>query len=262
MNKLCELEDWKSPSLRRYLKALHLRPDYLTRSERKHWEWAMGLRGLERAGCVTPTATGLGIGAGHEPPVYYLARRTRLVIATDLYGQSPFCHEEAHEMMWRCPQWFAPFAYPRERLLVMQMDGADIPYGDASFDFAFSFSAIEHFGALTKIQRSMREVSRVLRPGGVYALATECVVAHPPGRRPRVPGVHLFTPEEIQRVLIDGSGLRLTEPIDFTLSATTRRHCDDLERIVRTRRLRYPHLLVRYRRLAFTSLMLFLHKPA
>lgn len=48
-----------------------------------------------------------------------------------------------------------------------------LPFPDASFDVAFAFSAIHHASAdhhdFTNVPRALREIDRVLRPGGALA---------------------------------------------------------------------------------------------
>ncbi|MBN1953805.1 MAG: methyltransferase domain-containing protein [Anaerolineae bacterium] len=45
-------------------------------------------------------------------------------------------------------------------------DGAQLPFGDATFDYAISFSAIEHIPAAADRRRAIREMARVLKAGG------------------------------------------------------------------------------------------------
>ena len=51
----------------------------------------------------------------------------------------------------------------------VQGDGARLPFQDATFDFVFSHSVIEH---VTTAPGYLRECHRVLRPGGVLYLST------------------------------------------------------------------------------------------
>ena len=42
--------------------------------------------GLHTLGAIDRNAKALGVGAGHEPVLYYLTDRIREVVGTDLYG--------------------------------------------------------------------------------------------------------------------------------------------------------------------------------
>ena len=219
---------------------------------RKYWEWGLGLYGLHTLGCITPEARGLGVGAGIEWPLFYLANRVRRVDAIDLYsaeshfeGPDPTIAEQAARI--------APFPYRAESLVFRKMDALDLRFDDDTFDFAFSFSSIEHFGGHAGAALSMHEIARVLRPGGVACIATEVILSGP--RHPE-----FFFAEEIEPVF-GGSGLEFVEPMDL--------HVDD-ELIANPVRFEVPpgfkgstgpHTSVRCGNLIFTSVEFFLRKP-
>ena len=54
-------------------------------------------------------------------------------------------------------------------LQVQRVDGTALPFPDASFDVVVSFDVFEH---IRDSDAHLREVHRVLRPGGVYLLQT------------------------------------------------------------------------------------------
>jgi hypothetical protein len=67
----------------------------------------------------------------------------------------------------------APPDFDSSNLDVMAMDMREIKFPDESFDFAYSISAMEHIGDDRDFLSHLKEVRRVLRPGGVYVLTTE-----------------------------------------------------------------------------------------
>jgi hypothetical protein len=97
------------------------------------------------------------------------------------------------------PEAYAPFPYRRDRLTFMRMDGRHLEFADATFDIAYSLSSIEHFGGMEGAVATLREMTRVLKPGGVLALATEYVLDGPPHEE-------TFRPDEFPHSI---SGLRL-----------------------------------------------------
>ena len=187
--RMCELtnpEKWDDPSwmkvheqLRTYSVDEHCFSRSRELAYRKGWEWTQALWGLERLGMITPGARALGVGAGHEPVIFYLADRIREVVATDLYGNETWSQKDGKEgsseflddMAKYCPRKF-----DASHVRALRMDGTHLELEDASFDFVWSLSSIEHFGGHAAAARSVREMGRVVRPGGIVAVATEFVL--------------------------------------------------------------------------------------
>jgi SAM-dependent methyltransferase len=220
---------------------------------RKYWEWGLGLYGLHKLGAVRPEAVALGVGAGVEWPLFYLANRVHRVHATDLYrieshfhGADPTVAENAARL--------APFPYRRESLIFERMDALDLRFDDDTFDFVFTFSSIEHFGGHAGAALAMQEIARVLKPGGVAAIATELILqgpSHP----------EFFMPPELEPCFVKASGLDLVEPLDLRI---------DDELISNPVRFEFPegyqgytgpHTSVVCGNLTFTSVEFFLRKP-
>jgi SAM-dependent methyltransferase len=267
LNKLCELEDWRDPrrvaAIRRCLPHFTaLGADFPAGMEhRKHWEFAQLLCGLEELSAVRADSLVLSVGAGHEEPVYELTNRARWVFATDIYGRGRFGSLEGDSRMLVDPDQFAHIPYRRDRLVVQWMDGLDLRFEEGTFDVAFSLSSIEHFGGLEAARKAVREMARVVRPGGVVAIATECVVNGVAGHQGR--GLALFTPSEIVELARACADLELVEPIDFGISPATTRKVKPLSAaLLEARRgfTDYPAILFEHRRRRYTSVFLLLRK--
>lgn len=250
--QLCELANpakWENPEWVAILRSLGEPVERLS-MHRKAYESAQMLYGLGRLGRLTPDARVVSVGAGHEKPLYWLANRVRLVVGTDLYEgewQSSWAREGDTDVLRR-PQDYAPFAYPAERLVLMRMDGRALGFADATFDAAYSLSSVEHFGGLDGARRAIGEMARVLRPGGVLALATEYCLT--PARHHEA-----FQPSEVH-ALLDHPRLRLLQPIDERVYARYEAEPVDLRR----NRFQTPHMVVRDGDAVFTSVMTFLER--
>ena len=129
------------------------------------------------------------------------------------------------------------------------MDGCHLDLPDDAFDFVFSFSSIEHFGGHAAAAQSLREMRRVVRPGGIVAVATELLVNG-------VAHAEFFLPAELYADLIQPSGLRLLEDIDFSLSDETLHGLVQLDRPGWTSIS--PHLICSEGPWRWTSVLLFL----
>jgi len=252
LNSVCHPDFWADPEWRTYGRALGLPQDegWL---HRKAWEWTQCAYGLERLGALGPTKWALGVGAGHERVLYYLANRTSLTVATDLYAgdfaDSPA--EEADKAFLYEPDRFAPFPYYRDRLLGLPADGCYLPFRGGAFDVVYSLSSIEHFGGHERASQAMREMCRILRPGGVACVATELVLEG--GPHPAY-----FSPEDLRDYVIEPSGMTLVEPLS-DLRPPPEMLADPVK--LPEEYLRTPHVVLQDGQWKFTSVCLFLIKP-
>jgi SAM-dependent methyltransferase len=217
---------------------------------RKAYELTQTIFGLQRLGKLTDAAQVLSVGAGHEPILYWLANHAGRVVATDLYEgewQSKFSREGDPGVL-EDPSKFAPFPYRRDRLSFMRMDGSRLAFVDRSFDVVYSLSSIEHFGGVEGARGSVAEMARVLKPGGVLALATEWCVRG-------AAGGEVFSPDDVRRI-IDQPSLRLVQPIDDRVWDRYDTPPVDL----RVDRFQSPHMLLKHDEAIFTSVFVFLEK--
>ena len=284
--KLCDLRDFADPELLAVLREILPERDPETHIERKVWEFAMLALFLEDVGRLGEDSEALAIGAGDERIVFWLANRLGRVVATDIYGEGDFAAREAEPSMLEDPSSHAPYPYREDRLEVRWMDARRLDFPDERFDVAFSLSSIEHFGSPADIARLVAEMGRVLKPGGHALVVTDCFVRrHPLNAAPVDLGVRLatlgrrrssatlrrramveqvFTPRELQRRIVEPSGLRLMQPLELSLSEES---WGNVTRSLAAGRLEpasgdyWPHILVQSDRSVFTSVCLVMEKP-
>jgi SAM-dependent methyltransferase len=250
--QLCELANpakWDNEEWVDILRSLGLSDDKRL-MHRKPYEFAQLIFGGRRLHVLGNDARVLSVGAGHEGVLYWLANRVGWVVATDLYEGvwQQVQGREGDPNVLRNPEAYAPFPYRRDRLTFLRMDGRRLAFRDGTFDLAYSLSSIEHFGGVDHAALTLREMGRVLRPGGIVALATEYVLAGPPHEE-------TFQPAEFMQ-LIDQPGLELVEPID---TGVYRRYAFTPVDLYRDP-FETPHMLVRFYDTVFTTAMVFLRK--
>lgn len=218
-NRFPRLTDHEDPELSRVAEDMGLDMAMWHKVSGKMWEWAMTVRAIEALGLLTSDKVALGIGSGHEVPVFYLSKKMRMVIASDLYGKTVFSKNEARPEMMRDPGACTSVPWDRGGLMVAMANACELPFGDDSFDVAFSCSSIEHFGKTAQVERSMREAYRVLRPGGAFVFAVDTIAImggkyRPRDRRRGLMGEFLTT-DEVQRHLVESAPWEVDEPIDY-----------------------------------------------
>jgi SAM-dependent methyltransferase len=282
--KLCDVRDWDDAELLRVLGEILPERDPATHVERKAWEFGMLALFLEQTGRMNEETEALALGAGDERIVFWLANRLGRVVATDIYGEGDFAGREARASMLEDPAAHAPFPYRKERLDVRWMDARRLEFPDESFDVVFSLSSFEHFGGPRDVAAAARELGRVLRPGGHAFVVTECFVrrhwsnAAPldlavklatlgrkrrrAGLRQRAVVVEVFTPRELERLIVRPSGLALMQPLDLALPESSRVNVTRTdERGLHPESGDYwPHVILKADRSLFTSVSLPLRK--
>jgi SAM-dependent methyltransferase len=250
--QLCELANpakWDNEDWVDILRSLGLADDKLA-MHRKPYEFAQLIFGCRRLRALHERADVISIGAGHERVLYWLANHARRVVATDRYEGvwQDIQGREGDPNVLRNPEAYAPFPYRRDHLVFMRMDGRHLAFASGTFDIAYSLSSIEHFGGMAGAVATLREMARVLKPGGVLVLATEYVL-HGPRHE------ETFQPHEIA-MLIDQPGLELVEPIDTGVYQRYSMNPVDLY----GNPFQTPHMIVRFNDTVFTTVMVFLRK--
>jgi SAM-dependent methyltransferase len=260
------LDDWNDPELQRVAAEwLGIPPDLWLMIERKYWEWAFMLRALDVHGYVRPDKVALGLGSGHETPLYYLSTRLRMTVATDVY-EGAFSTNEADPDMLRDPSRFATIPFDPSGLLVASMDATNLGFADRSFDIVFSCSSVEHFGSTANIVRSMQEAYRVLRPGGVYALSVDHIFRTPGRLKKRGkrggPLDEFLTADEVMEYLVESPGFSLRQPVDFRMEeGSIVNICDMTKWLPAPGTASFnPHIVLEWEGTLLTSLFLLLFK--
>lgn len=252
--QLCELANpakWDNPEWMALLRDLGL-PDHKLSMHRKNYEFTQLAYGLGILGQLREDATAISVGAGHEAVLFWLANRLRHVVATDRYEgvwQSVQAREGDQGVLRR-PRDYAPFPYREDRLTFLQMDALQLGFARHTFDVAYSLSSIEHFGGVAGATRAVDEMARVLKPGGILALATEYVLDGPPHDE-------TFTPADFD-ALIARPGLVPVAPFDRTVYQRYSYAAVDLYRNPH----QTPHMVVRFDATVFTTAFVFLRKDA
>jgi SAM-dependent methyltransferase len=263
--KLCELADFADHELRDLIRDVYASdreyygdPGFPAgREYRKYWEVAMTLRAFRSLGILRDDARVLGVGAGREATIYWLTRHVGEVVAIDLYEtEDAWSERDSSAEMLTDPGRYWEGEWTPERLVVRHMNALELEFEDESFDAIFSSSSIEHFGDFPDVRRSVEEMFRVLRPGGVLALATEFRLE---GEEIGYPGLLRFDEPELRSLLLDGLWWDLAAPLDTDISGETLASAVEMREAIgdqesgRRGWSRYPHLVLRHEQFLWTS---------
>jgi len=106
---------------------------------------------------IPPGAAGLDVGCGHG---WYAAEMALAGYAITGFDSSPEQVAEARR-----------HAASRGASVLLEVaDAARLPYASASFDFAYSINVLHHIEAPAARDGALAEITRVLKPGGVFFL--------------------------------------------------------------------------------------------
>jgi SAM-dependent methyltransferase len=245
LNRLCYVEDSENTEIREILSSLQ------RNFTRRSWEWALAIVAMRKFGKLNNNINAIGIASSKEPLLFYLANHVNHVYATDLYDST--IDRDAPLDFPENPKKYAPFPYKEDALTALRMDATKIEFPSESFDIAFSISSIEHFGGENHsgALRSLKEVERILKTGGIATISTEYILndkEHP----------EFFNRRTIYDDLINKlEKLQLVEPLDLRITTRT---LDTAMGTYDTEGIAHPHILLRYGDLLFTSVMLVFQK--
>jgi SAM-dependent methyltransferase len=180
------------------------------------------------------------------------------VFATDLYWDPGAEWEsQAPRGMLSTPGDYAPCPWNPRRLVVQHMNALELQYESEVFDAVFSSSSIEHFGGLSEVRRSLGEIHRVLKPGGVVALSTELRLS---GRGDGLEGTLLFPPDLLLRLFGELAWSPTAPPVLDPSAATLRTIVPFKEAVADIQAKRgwstYPHIVLSHDGYTWTSVHL------
>lgn len=282
--ELANLRKWYVPEWLKIQKDLK-EPDYFPPNfvHRKTWEWVQCIYGLRKLGILDDNnkihedLTCLGIGTGHEPLIYYfsnLVGEHGHVIATDLYdinsewilGIGQYTGQGNPDILINLDK-YAPFPYRKDKIEVLRMNGYDLKFPDNTFDFVWSCCAIEHFGSHENSAKAMREIGRVLKPGGIAMVTVEYLMETGfPGFKGYSPDHTFFNLEDLYRYIIafgqnNDNKLKLVQDIDFTVDEyCLRNNIKFPDEIGSPYTVKKPHMILRTNEIFFTNIALFFRK--
>lgn len=263
--KLCSVEDFEDPELvgivRETYAGLSTGPGFPRGVEtRKLWEVAQAIRALCDFGATHADATLLGVGAGTEQTGFWLTNDARRVYMTDRYAAPAEWDDTCPDGMLIDPSPYAVCRWNPARMVVLHMDALELEFGDGSIDGIFSSGSIEHFGGASDIQQAAREMARVLKPGGIAAIATEFRLEGPPG----LPGTRLFTEAELHELIVDVAEWELVERPRLEISERTLSTVVSFSEAVEAAESggpwKYPHIVLRHGLHLWTSVSLVLRR--
>ena len=147
---------------------------------RKSWEFIYITLALAERGMLKEGKRGLGFAVGTEPLPAYFASKGCEILATDLgtegegqkvraeHGQNVNGETALLNKHQICGEKIF-----REKVTWQNVDMNEIPDELNGFDFCWSSCAIEHVGSLKKSKTFMKNMLKVLKPGGIAIHTTE-----------------------------------------------------------------------------------------
>lgn len=176
VSRCCTQGDFCSPHFQKIAEEMHL-PSGI---HRKYWEFVYIVQALETNHVLQEHKSGIGFAVGLEPLPSFFAGRKVNILATDLpltadsagewvaTGQNAGGNLEKLYNEEICEKSIFQ-KYVRYR----DVDMNHLPDDLGTFDFCWSSCAIEHVGSLRQSKEFLKNMLRVLKPGGIAIHTTE-----------------------------------------------------------------------------------------
>jgi 2-polyprenyl-3-methyl-5-hydroxy-6-metoxy-1,4-benzoquinol methylase len=149
------------------------------RFHRKQWEFVYIYNTLLQAGVLKPGKVGMGFGCGSEPLPAAYAKLGARVIATDLAPELAGGWSKSSQWTSDVSQLNQRGICPEEQFKQLvsheYQNMNELPYEqyEGKLDFVWSSCDIEHVGSLEKSKAFLKNVMRLLKPGGISVHTTE-----------------------------------------------------------------------------------------
>ena len=177
VSKCCCQDDFERDYFKRIQKELGWKE---TRYHRKIWEFVFIADVLEKNGMLREGKNGLGFAVGEEPLPSYFASKGVNILATDLAMDGETADiwaKTGQNASGDISKLYKKDILTKEvftsKVKYMDLDMNHIPENIGQYDFCWSSCAIEHVGGLNLSKEFMKNMIKVLKPGGIAVHTTE-----------------------------------------------------------------------------------------
>lgn len=177
ISKICNQEDFKQKNFNRIRNELGWNS---SRLHRKIWEYVFIINVLEENNMLIKGKKGLGFAIGEEPLTSYFASKGVKILATDLgiidYEAKIWAstgQNAAGNIDKICKKDIVSREVFDQFVSYRDLDMNNIPEDIGLFDFCWSSCAIEHVGGLNLSKAFLKNMIKVLKPGGIAVHTTE-----------------------------------------------------------------------------------------
>lgn len=177
VSKCCCQDDFEKEYFIRIQKELGWKDK---RYHRKIWEFVFIADALEKNGMLKEGMNGLGFAVGEEPLPSYFASKGVNILATDLGIEGKTADvwaKTGQNASGDVSRLHKKDIISKEDFIAkvkyMDLDMNHIPEEIGQYDFCWSSCAIEHVGGLSLSKEFMKNMIKVLKPGGIAVHTTE-----------------------------------------------------------------------------------------